>query len=129
MKIALISFNPVWENKDENKKACENFYSSIANLNIDIVIFPEMTLTGFSMKVGKMSESLNNSRSIEFFKQQSKKYGIATIFGLSLDSLNTKARNSAVFIDKTGSILGNYCKVHPFSNAGEDIFFRPGDKI
>jgi omega-amidase len=129
MKVALASINPIWGNKVQNQKVCLALFEQASNFGVDLLIFPEMTLTGFFIDSPSQIEDLDTSLSIKFFEQLSRKYGVGTIFGIILDGPNDFAKNSAIFLDKSGKIVGNYCKVHPFSHAGENSFFIPGDKI
>ena len=41
MKIAFTQYNPVWENKDENKEKILNMLSGVEQ--VDLIIFPEMS--------------------------------------------------------------------------------------
>lgn len=47
MKIALCQINPTVGNFDSNKKKVLNYYSNALRLNADIVVFPELTITGY----------------------------------------------------------------------------------
>ena len=51
MKVALVSLNQVWEDKNSNRLKVSNCLQTIISRSIDLVIFPEMTLTGFTMHV------------------------------------------------------------------------------
>ena len=51
---------------------------------IDLVIFPEMTLTGFSMNTQKIVEGIQGSKTINFFKNLALKKKINIIFGMVL---------------------------------------------
>ena len=75
MKIALIQYNPEWENKEANKKKILSMIKDIEGT--DLFIFPEMTLTGFTMKSEEMSETIQGD-SYRFFasiaKEKSAEY-------------------------------------------------------
>ena len=57
MKIGLIQYNPVWEDKDANKKKITSLLKDL-NGGVDLLIFPEMTLTGFSMRSENFAEEI-----------------------------------------------------------------------
>jgi predicted amidohydrolase len=46
MKVATVSFNSIWEDKEANLIQFERIVKSL-KLKVEIVIFPEMTFTGF----------------------------------------------------------------------------------
>ena len=125
MKIALVSLNQIWEDKEVNLIKCKKFIKKSKGL--DLIIFPEMTLTGFTNNQ-KLAENFENSWSIKKFQKLAKENNIALIFGVILKG-KSKAKNSSIFIDNKGNILDVYTKIHPFSFANEDKYFESGDKV
>jgi omega-amidase len=128
MKIALVSLNQIWEDKKANLNLCENYIQKAFNKNDELVIFPEMTLTGYSNNIDFISEDFQNSWTISIFSKLAKKFNIAIIFGVVIKN-EKKVYNKVVFIDNKGNLLGNYDKIHPFSFAKEDKFFDSGNKL
>jgi len=126
MKIALASINQKWEDKAENKIVCIRCFEHAKKSQVDLIIFPEMTLTGFSMNTRLTAEKLEDSKTINFFSQHSKSNKIASIFGVCLDE-KSGTTNAAVFINKFGNIEKVYRKIHPFSFAGENTYFVSGN--
>jgi predicted amidohydrolase len=125
MRIALASINQKWENKEENKIVCVRCFEQAKQKQSDLIIFPEMTLTGFSMNTKKTAEKFEDSETIKFFSQHSKKNEIASLFGVCFDE-KSGVTNAAVFISKLGIIENVYRKIHPFSFAGENTYFVSG---
>ena len=128
MKIALVSLDQAWENKPENKRKVEGSLKILYDKSVDWVIFPEMTLTGFTMNINECAEDLAHSDSINFFSKQSVEYKINISFGLILKS-GDKATNNLITISPDGTIIANYAKIHPFSYAKEDMYYSKGDKL
>lgn len=126
MRIGLGQIDIVWENKKENMSKCEYYVRLASDNNVAIIVFPEMTLTGFSMNVERTSEN-NNSITVDFFKILAKKYDIAIVFGYVSEE-SEKYYNKLVFVDKTGIIM-DYSKIHPFSYGEESKYFSAGSKI
>ena len=80
MKIGLVQYNPVWENKEENKRKILNLVSS--NLvDVSLLVFPEMTLTGFTMKSSEFAEDLDGD-SFDFFSELSKNKNVHCLAGI-----------------------------------------------
>jgi len=125
MKIALTSINLKWENKEQNKIVCVKCFEQAKQAQADLIIFPEMTLTGFSMNTKLTAEKFEDSETIKFFSQHSKKNEIASIFGVCLNE-KSGITNTAVFINKLGTIENVYRKIHPFSFAGDNTYFVSG---
>lgn len=128
MLIALISMNPIWENKEANMRVCEVKVEEAKYLGADIIIFPEMTLTGFSVKNASLSESLADSKTLSFFSKVANKYKLNIVFGFAL-ILNGGNYNVAVCVNRDGKLLGEYSKTHTFSHAEEHLYFKNGTAI
>ena len=129
MKVALVSLNQSWENKADNKQKVGETLALIAEhcTNTDLVVYPEMTLTGFTMESQKVKEDELSSETITFFKEQAKKYKVSIAFGVVL-SKGEKATNNLVVVSEQG-VLATYAKIHPFSYAGEDNYYQAGDEL
>ena len=128
MKIVTVSLNQEWENKESNIKRIQNMMLEIAPLQPDMVIFPEMTLTAFTMNAEMFAEDYLNSNTINFFKQIAKEYGTACAFGVIL-ATDDKPTNNVVVVSKMGEILARYEKIHPFSYSGETEHYSKGNDI
>lgn len=135
MRIGLAQMDILWENIMENKKKTEDFFQSARENQVDILVFPEMTLTGFSMNVEKTTET--REEQIHIFQDLTEKYEVAAVFGYPKE-ISPKEReehpdwksyhNMLAFMDK-GKILLNYAKIHPFTYGQEGEYFQGGEKI
>ena len=76
MKIATASLDQIWEDKEANIDLCEKFIRESSNKSADVVIFPEMTLTGFSPGNILLIENIYNSHTLEWFGKLANKYSI-----------------------------------------------------
>jgi len=128
MIIATVSLLQIWENKNKNLLLIEEYINEASHQNVDVIIFPEMTLTGFSTNIELISENENTSNTIYKLKQFAIKFNIAIVFGMVIDD-NEKSLNQCLFMDKDGEILGKYSKIHPFSFSGEEKYFNSGTKL
>jgi|SaaInl4_200m_RNA_FD_contig_61_237974_length_2399_multi_5_in_0_out_0_1 omega-amidase len=128
MKIVLVSLNQVWEDKTANLLNCEEYIKHASLNNAELIIFPEMTLTAFSVNTDVISENEENSFTIQSFQELAKKYNITIIFGVVIKE-KIKSSNRLYFIDNLGTILDFYKKIHPFSFANEDRYYVGGENI
>ena len=128
MLIALASLNQTWEDKVENLLSCEVLFHKARKNNAQLIIFPEMTLTGFSMNTNLIAEDSKKSPTVESFKSLAKKFEMGVIFGVVFKH-GKKAVNKSIFLNTSGQILGEYTKIHPFSFSGEDALFDAGKEI
>lgn len=126
MKIALCQLDIAWEDKEKNLFRAEGFLEKAASEKVDLVLFPEMTLTGFSMNIARTAES--DKASEKNFAALAKRHSLAIGFGW-VETAGNKARNHYTVVSSEGETLSDYVKIHPFSYADEDRFFIPGDKL
>jgi predicted amidohydrolase len=126
--IALVSLNQVWEDKKENLLLCEKYIKEASSKDVELIVFPEMTLTGVSTNIKLTSENEGQSETVDKFQELSKFYNIAILFGVVIKD-NEKALNKSIFVNNKGNILGEYVKIHPFSFSGEDKYFNAGTEV
>ena len=125
-KIALTNMDIVWEDKEANKFQCEEMIKEAADEHADIILFPEMTLTGFSLRVKEMADY--HEETIAYFSALAAKYSIMIGFGY-ITMPDEFGRNHFCFVDENGSVLADYEKIHPFTHGGETKAYRGGSEI
>lgn len=132
MRIALAQMDIKWEDKKQNKVKAKKMLELAGEKKADLIIFPEMTLTGFSFEVEKFGEKIEknfeNSETVSFFKELSIKNNINVCFGMIGEDKEKGYFNKCIVIQKNGNIIADYSKMHPFSFSGEDNFFKKGEE-
>ena len=124
MITALVQYDPEWEDKERNKQKL-NWLLENNFKQADLLIFPEMTLTGFTMSPEKFSEK-ENGESFDFFSEIASKYECNILAGLIIEQKGSYF-NSLLHIDKKGKLVTIYKKLHPFSYSKEDKYYSKGD--
>ncbi|MGA8263469.1 MAG: nitrilase-related carbon-nitrogen hydrolase [Ignavibacteriaceae bacterium] len=125
MLLSLVQYDPAWEDKERNKQKLSwllenNFKES------DLMIFPEMTLTGFTMHSSKFAEP-TDGESFEYFSSLATTYKSGIIAGM-IEEDKGNYYNTLLHIDKKGKLVVKYRKVHPFSYSTEDKHYKRGEK-
>ena len=126
MKIALAQTNIIWEDKDENIRKTSEIVASKASEGVDLVLFPEMSFTGFSMNTDATKEKDNQS--IKRISAVAAENHVAVGFGWVKDC-DGLCENHYTIVDDVGCILSDYAKIHPFSLSGEDKHFSGGQSV
>lgn len=129
-KIALAQISCIRGDKTANIKKIENTVKKAKKQGADLVIFPELSLTGYTIRdeLYELAETIpgNSTRTIEKLANQTKTY---IIFGMPELSEKTQATiyNTAVLIGPEGYV-GKYRKMHlpTHSIFEEKRYFRPG---
>ena len=129
MKTALAQTNTVWEDKPTNQFKAEKFTSEAAEANCDLIVFPEMTLTGFSMNIDKTAGPEKESQTISFFKRLAAKNKIYIMFNAALIDISGKIFNKTITVDNSGNIVSSYAKIHPYSHGVEAKYFTGGSNV
>lgn len=126
MRIALCQTNIIWEEKEKNFEKCIEFTNQAKKRGVEIMFFPEMSFTGFSMNVEKTKE--NYSYTVQKLSAIAKENNITIGFGW-VEEMGRKARNKYTVINAQGNVLADYAKIHPFSYSDENKYFISGASL
>ena len=126
VKAALCQTEIIWEDKQKNILNADRMIAEAAENNSEIVLFPEMSFTGFSMNIVKTKE--NNMETVKNISMRALKYGVYIGFGW-VKAAGDKAENHYTVVDKSGTIVLDYIKMHSFQYGGEGEQFVPGNQL
>ena len=130
IKLALAQISSQRENKEKNLEKIEDFTIKAKEHGADLVIFPELSLTGYVLhdQVYELAEVIPGP-STKRIENLAKKTGLHIIFGMSELSEKTEATifNTAVLVGPNG-LIGKYRKMYlpTHSVFEEKRYFRPG---
>lgn len=124
MRLALIQMDIAWQNKDRNHQRVISFIRQASGHDCELIVFPEMFTTGFSMDISKIDDG---SETDSLLSGAAEKYGLYIIAGFTVKE-NNIARNIARVYDPGGRCIAEYTKIHPFSYLGEDKYFIAGNE-
>jgi omega-amidase len=126
VKITLVQYNIIWENKGANLKHLDVMLSGLAG-KTNLVVLPEMCTTGFSMQAAQMAET-NDGETMMAMRQMAKNYNFAisgSFIGKNLT--DTECFNRGFFTYPNGeSIL--YDKRHLFRMGEEPKHYTAGSE-
>lgn len=123
-KIALVQQDIVWENISANMHVVHQIFEKL-QAKVDLVVLPEMFLTGFSMNVAKTAISMN-SPEVFWLQDLASKYDVAIIGSLAIKEYK-KVFNRALFVKPEGEIA-YYDKRHLFRMGDEEKYYTAGDQ-
>ncbi len=126
MRLALTNMDICWEDKEANKMTCEQMIREANERSADVILFPEMTLTGFSMDVDKIADIKEETR--EFFSSIAQRYHMSVGYGY-VSREKCKGKNHFCLTDKEGVLLADYIKIHPFTYSGEADKYIAGENL
>jgi predicted amidohydrolase len=117
MKIALVQYAPVWESKNENISKIKQLLSEV-DKETSLIVFPELTLTGFTMNSQQNAEEIDGI-GMRFFIELSDSIKKDIVCGI-IEKEGANFYNSLFHFDSGGLIKAVYRKIHPFTLANED---------
>jgi omega-amidase len=122
MKISLVQFDIIWENRNANLEKLDNLLLPLKG-STDIIILPEMYTTGFSVNPESISEE-PGAETCLWMKKKARE-GSFAICGSYIINEGENFFNRFIFISPDGKSW-RYDKRHLFSLSGENRTFTPG---
>ncbi len=123
MKIALGQLKIFWEDKEENLGRLKECLEELPE--VDLLLLPEMSLTGFSMNTEKTKEC--KKETVCQIQELAEQYRTAIGVGWVKD-VGTTCENHYSIVSPEGELL-DYAKLHPFSYGEESLHFTGGDRL
>jgi omega-amidase len=130
MRLALVSLDQRWMDKEANFVRCTDFVRMAAGHSCKLVVFPEMTLTGYSLELTEVAEPSHDSPTMRRFGSLACDAEMDVIFGACLvDTASARPRNTLCLARRNGEVLAIYAKIHPFSFVGEEKVMEAGNTL
>lgn len=129
MKIALTQMNIFWEDPARNREVCRRLTKNAKEQGCDWIVFPELTLTGFTMRPEEFGEAIyeDDAPTCQFFRSLSMQYSISIAYG-AIASDNGRYYNQLILLEPAETLM-MYSKLHPFSYGEEARHYTGGDQI
>lgn len=131
VSLLLAQTGPKVGNKERNLRQISEQAAKARKKNVDLLIFPELHLTGYTMRdeVSHFAEPIPgpSTRRVESL---AKEHGVHIIFGMPEESeVKGVIHNTAVFVGPKG-LIGRYRKIHlPTHSVFEERrYYRPGQE-
>lgn len=128
MKLALVQLQVLEKNKAGNVAHGLDLLRQAAKEH-DLVILPEVWITGYSLGHLEQEAETFDSKLIEEICQIAKDNECSIVAGSIPMSHDGKVFNTSLAISKDGSIVNYYDKVHLFGLFNEEKFFAPGQRF
>ena len=122
INIAIVQTSINWEDTKGNLNNYDEIINSI-NPEVDIIFFPEMFNTGFSMNVEKIAETMDGN-SVSWLRQVALTRNVSVVASLAIEE-NKNFYNRLVWVFSNGEITF-YDKRHTFTLAGESKVYTKG---
>lgn len=126
MITGIAQIDIAWEDFSQNMKKVEQFIKKASQNKVELILFPEMSLTGFTMNIDNLL--LSEEEIIKWISQiaADNKINIGLGFAVKVDK---KGKNKYVIVSDNGTVLALYTKIHPFSYSREAENYYKGNEI
>ncbi len=127
MKIAVAQIACALGDVEANLRKIGEFAARAREVDAELVVFPEMADTGYSMSIIRQHATEWNDGAVSELQKIARNLSIAIACGVS-EKTATCIFNSQVVIDTKGEIIARYRKTHLFTPAPieEHTCFEPG---
>ena len=134
LKVGVTRLDICMEDKELTKSRCLSIMEEAAAAGVELLVFPEMTLVGFTMHPEPVAEGFENGKipeSISFFMRNSRKYNMAVAFGYIEKSMTEEGYiyENKLALVKGDNCVMDYVKLHPFTFDGEDKVYKKGSRL
>src|SRR5437867_8751492 len=128
MKIAVAQISCSLGDPEANLLKVRDFSSRARDVGAELIVFPEMTDTGYSMPVIRAHANHWTSGFVPGLQEIAEKLSIAIVSGVS-ERDGSSIYNSQVLVDPEGKVAAKYRKTHLYAVAPveEQTCFAPGD--
>jgi omega-amidase len=130
LKIAAAQISCSLGDVAENLRKIDNFSARAKAAGADLILFPEIVDTGYSMPVIRERATSWENGAVAELRKIAQKLSLMIVCGLS-EREGMSVFNSQVVVDQSGEILAKYRKTHLFASGEieEHKCFSPGDSF
>jgi omega-amidase len=130
MKIAAAQISCALGDFDANLRKVRDFAALAKKSGAELVVFPEMVDTGYSMPVIQRHAKKWSEGAVPELQKIAKEVSIGIVAGIS-DRDDSSIFNAQIFVNEQGKILAKYRKTHLVTAAplDERVCFSPGNEF
>jgi len=127
MRVAAAQMDIVWHDRDANHAKIRQMAERAKGAGADLLVFPEMAPTGFSMDTSVTAEPADGPTPT-LFRALANDLKMAVVGGFVLKAKTGRPQNVSLAVGPTGADLALYAKIHQIGLLDEDQHYDPGDR-
>lgn len=129
-KIALIQMAVSFAQPTINYVHALELMQQAMESKPDIIVFPETVNVGFFPKVElEILADVEGSKTKEVFGEFAKANGVNIVAGSVANNKGGHIYNTVYVFNRRGEVVCEYDKIHGFTPADEQLFFRGGSEV
>ncbi len=128
MKVAIIQHDIAWEDAATTCARLEPTIDRAAATDARLIVLPEMFSTGFSMAPERVAEPVDGP-SATFLTAQAIRHDAYVCASIPTVAAEHPLPVNRLLVCGPDGPIDHYDKIHPFSFAGEDAHYAPGNRF
>ena len=130
MRVAAAQISCVPGDVDANLRKVRDFCERAKGSDAKLIVFPEMTDTGYSMPMIRKHAAAWNEGAVPKLQRIAKEFSLTIVSGVS-EREGVSIYNAQVIVDRNGEVLAKYRKMHLVAAAplDERSCFAAGDSF
>ena len=128
-RLTLIQLDVHVKDVEYNyNRVTELLHESLSH-NPDIIVLPETWNTGFYPSTELINYAdANGERTLSLLSTFAREHEVNIVGGSVAVTIDNKVYNTSYTFNRSGTLVGEYSKIHGFSPAKEEIYFAGGTK-
>ncbi len=127
MRIAGLQFDTAWEDPQANYARLAPWIAAAAGAGARLLLLPEMFACGFSMNTARVAEPPEGPSTL-FLREQAARHGLWLAGSIPERERDGERPFNTLLLCGPAGELHRYRKLHPFTYAGEDVYYAPGER-
>ncbi|MGG5253587.1 carbon-nitrogen family hydrolase [Neobacillus sp. SM06] len=128
LRVACLQIDIAFGDPKANFKNVEKQFQALEAHNLDVVVLPELWTTGYDLTRLEEIADRNGSESIHFLSRLAKTHQVNIVGGSIAKQTDQGVTNTMFFFDRTGTVVGEYSKLHLFQLMDEHLYLQHGEK-
>jgi len=127
MRVAAAQMDIAWHDRNANHDTARRMATEAKDAGADLIVFPEMAATGFSMDTAVTAEPLEGPTPA-LYRSLATTLEMTVVGGFVLQRKTGRPQNVSLSVGPEGTDLALYAKIHQIGLLLEDQYYDPGDR-
>jgi omega-amidase len=131
LHISVIQMDLSFGNPHENRRRAEHWIEAAMNQypKTDVILLPELWNTAYDLaRLSEIADKEGNETK-HFISRLSRQYHVNIVAGSIARQTDRGVTNTLYAFDRTGTLAGEYSKVHLIRLMDEDRYLVPGEEM
>jgi len=129
IKIACLQLDIAFGDPAENERRVAKEIEKIAKDRPDMIVLPELWTTGYDLaRLDEIADE-DGARTKAFIQKLAKAHHVHIVAGSIAKKTASGATNTMYVVDRNGTIVSEYSKLHLFQLMDEHLYLQSGKKM